>query len=219
MVGSTAPHPLVLHACWSAGSIHVWAESSLEDFANADDLQAALIAAGFPEESLSGTTVLQLELPKSSGQHIASDRMQDVTGVVLEDSGEFDGSVCETPAVGVKADQLGQLARLEDSSAFRLAHDVRWWLDVADFAAELMLRHRYVPTLVRRRDRSLTARWSPWLHDPTVRRSRAVAERDARRDLGRRIGRWAECLGHSGRGACGVDRRPSAPRVACGRLR
>ena len=76
MVGSTAPHPLVLHACWSAGSIHVWAESSLEDFANADDLQAALIAAGFPEESLSGTTVLQLELPKSSGQHIASDRMQ-----------------------------------------------------------------------------------------------------------------------------------------------
>ena len=52
----------------------------LEDFAKADDLQAALIAAGFPEESLSGTTVLQLELPKSSGQHIASDRMQDVTG-------------------------------------------------------------------------------------------------------------------------------------------
>ena len=169
MVGSMASHPLVLHACWSAGSIHVWAESSLEDFAKSDDLQAALIAAGFPEESLSGTTVLQLELPKSSGQHIASDRMQDVTGVVLEDSGEFDGSVCETPAVGVKADQLGQLARLEDSSAFRLAHDVRWWLDVADFAAELMLRHRYVPTLVRRRDRSLTARWSPWLHDPTVR--------------------------------------------------
>ena len=97
MVGSTAPHPLVLHACWSAGSIHVWAES-LEDFANADDLQAALIAAGFPEESLSGTTVLQLELPKSSGQHIASDRMQDVTGVVLEDSGEFDGSSVRNPS-------------------------------------------------------------------------------------------------------------------------
>ena len=87
-------------------------------------------------------------------------------GVVLEDNGEFDGSVCETPAVGVKADHLGHLGRLEHSSAFRLAHDVRWWLDVADFAAELMLRHRYVPTLVRRRDRSLTARWSPWLHDP-----------------------------------------------------
>ena len=117
----------------------MWAESSLEDFAKAEDLQAALIAVGFPEESLTGTAVLQLELPKSSGQHIASDRMQDVTGVVLEDTGEFDGSVCETPAVGLKADHLGQLAQLEHSSAFRLAHDVRWWLDVADFAAELIL--------------------------------------------------------------------------------
>ena len=145
LVDSTASNPLVLHACWSAGSIHVWAESSVEDFAKAEDLQAALIAAGFPEDSLSGTTVLQLELPKISGQHIASDRMQDVSGVVLEDNGEFDGSVCETPAVGVKADHLGHLGRLEHSSAFRLAHDVRWWLDVADFAAELMLRHRYVP--------------------------------------------------------------------------
>ena len=169
MVGSTAPHPLVLHASWAAGSTHVWAESSLEDFEQAEALQEALIAAGLPAEALSGTTLLQLELPKKSGQHIASDRMQDVTGVVLEDSGDFDGSVCETPAVGVKADHLGQLAQLEHSPSIRLAHDVRWWLEVADFAAELMLRHRYVPTLVRRRDRSLTARWSPWLHDPTVR--------------------------------------------------
>ena len=69
LVDSMASNPLVLHACWSAGSIHVWAESSVEDFAKAEDLQAALIAAGFPEDSLSGTTVLQLELPKISGQH------------------------------------------------------------------------------------------------------------------------------------------------------
>ena len=148
-------------------------------------LQAALIAAGFPEDSLSGTTVLQLELPKISGQHIASDRMQDVSGVVLEDNGEFDGSVCETPAVGVKADHLGHLGRLEHSSAFRLAHDVRWWLDVADFAAELMLRHRYVPTLVRRRDRRLRPAGRHGCRSHGARGSRKAAERDACGDLGR----------------------------------
>ena len=132
--------------------------------------------------------------------------MQDVTGVVLEDSGEFDGSVCETPAVGVKADQLGQLARLEDSSLSSAA-DVRWWLDVADFAAELMLATPLRSHIGASPGSIIDVGWSPWLHDPTVRRSRAVAERDARRDLGRRIGRRAECLGHSGRGARGVDRR------------
>ncbi|MAV55332.1 MAG: ATP-dependent helicase [Phycisphaerae bacterium] len=169
MVGSTVPNPLVLHASWSSGNINVWAESSLEAFAEGEVLFTALVEAGLPEAALTGVTSLQLELPKIAGHHVASDRMQDVSGVVLEEGGELDGSICDTPSVGLRADHLGHLAQLEDSKIIRLAHDVRWWLDVGDFAAELMLRHRYVPTLVRRRDRTLTARWSPWLHDPTVR--------------------------------------------------
>ena len=68
VVGLTAPHPLVLHACWSAAYPRVGGVF-FEDFATADDLQAALIAAGFPEESLSGTTVLQPSCPKFGSTH------------------------------------------------------------------------------------------------------------------------------------------------------
>jgi SNF2 family DNA or RNA helicase len=210
---------LVLHALWTNGGLHCWAEETESALpvvaptaahalggsngaavgstalatdaasmphpfaASAEALRAALAEANLAtdddltESSSTATLVVPFFLPAGAkdagaGVPVPSDRAVDLLNLDEEAWLEAYAAQCTVPAIVVRGGRLlSFLLRLESArrdgrtGGVALGHDIAYWGEVAQLAADLVGDQRFVPSLVQERSGQLRAQWIPWLAD------------------------------------------------------
>lgn len=184
MTSSVAADPVVLHAVWSDGSLHVWCERgsllshetpgtpSLTEGAKSHPFAGeppTEIAALLDEGAISASTRV-LRLPSLNGKPLPSTRLNLALGRETE-SDESHAAVIETfqvPTIEIPAshvlrflDVLGERA----PGGVSLAGSAEFFVEAGAFVRSLLAQQRFVPLLRQTVTGELTGVWYPWLSD------------------------------------------------------
>ncbi len=184
---------LVVHANWSEGSLHFWGES-LERASsphtsdgNAHPFAASPAQVRGVMEQLFGALpgarndTLTLLLPHSTAPDASSDglasqvlpssRLGGLLGRAPDDEEALTLEARAVPTVRVSPDHaIPCFLRIADVATtshteIAFAHSMAWWTRLAQTAVDWVVDQRVIPTLVQRRDGSLSGQWRPWLND------------------------------------------------------
>jgi SNF2 family DNA or RNA helicase len=185
----------VLHACYHAGSICLWAESASRFLTRPGEPGAGVhpfaasgeeLAACLPGMGGLATRPIVLRLPAMSGQEsripLPSEPLAHELGREIAEPdqtlalGAFRVEAAEVPYGRYREILEGVLDRSErDEGRLACAESIRFAALLGLLAHHLMAQHRFVPMLFQE-DRELRAGWMPWLGDAaTGERVRAIA--------------------------------------------
>ncbi len=183
---------LVVHANWSDGALHLWGESqemALEPIksSGSDHPFAATHAQLKPAleralGSLNGArnSSLSILLPHSPtavstcacATTLPSSRLAGMIGRATDDEEALTLEAKTVPTIKIAASHaIPLLLRVADlvetgCTDLILAHSMQWWTRLAQTALDWMIDQRVIPTLVQRKDGSLSGQWRPWVNDP-----------------------------------------------------
>lgn len=171
---------LVLHAQWSAGRLHCWAEcpqrwrervETLPTNVSTIEHDFAVDAAQLAQQ-LGGCAVqldsCVLNLPRDLLGPCASDRLAVALARVDRAEDPWMGAVCVPTVTFDPADAVPWLlsVRLGELPAdMEAGHDLRFMAEVAAFAIDRVADQRVVPSMRLDAEGHVTASWRPWLQD------------------------------------------------------
>ena len=177
---------LVVHAVWSGGRLHVWAErppkGSGATRGGGDDhpavhpfavAPAEVMSAGVPHAQGEGLT---LRLPMRDGAPAPSSHLAHSIGAA-HDAQSASLQQWRVPtfsvAPGGAQDALEAIiARgaetVPDEPTVMVSESVRFFLTVAQIARRLLAEQRFLPNIVETDGGALCGSWRPWLADPAT---------------------------------------------------
>ena len=183
---------LVVHANWSLDALHVWGESleraleSGEPVGNQHPFAASHAQVKSTIEQAMGSLdgahndTLTLLLPHATGCEgssssiaipLPSSKLASLMGRAPSDEEALVLEACTIPTIRLDPEHaLSFFSRVADleggqSPDLALAHSMHWWTRLTQLALDSIIDQRVIPTLVQRRDGSLSGQWRPWLND------------------------------------------------------
>jgi SNF2 family DNA or RNA helicase len=174
----------VLHANWSEGRLHLWAEDS--------NLFGRAAGAGphpFASAELNGTTpqtgeasTLKLRLPSQNGAPLPSTTLARVLGLAGPEDGEGPGNVellpFEVPTRSLEpkdaaaellsiTELLAERSQLGDNngSSQSAGASLLYFAQASRLVKHLLAQQRFVPALVQTASGELDGQWEPWVSD------------------------------------------------------
>ncbi|MGP1272320.1 MAG: DEAD/DEAH box helicase [Phycisphaerales bacterium] len=181
---------IVLHAAWSQGGLHLWAEgaglSASVDAAAADHETAldadassiehpAAVSGEHLAESLRWLGIelppatLDVRLPADGRSVLPSPRVAHLAGVALADRPASRLVTARVPSVRVDPLRTPEVLDRLDGGAVPddliVGSEIVYLAQVARFAVKLLAQQRFVPSLRQTAAGELTAVWHPWLAD------------------------------------------------------
>jgi SNF2 family DNA or RNA helicase len=135
------------------------------------EVELSNIAAHDNDVSLAEFTVNCLVIPNDVAvEFLLGLRNAKPGGTTAGTSPGMDGALSTPHAACLLADSQEPTAIPELGEAIEYSHSLRYWMEVAQFVAELLIDQRFIPTLIQSRAEHLEAAWLPWLHDDDARR-------------------------------------------------
>ena len=176
---------IVLHANWTRGSLHLWAEGERGSPAPEGAHPAALDAAAVSSVVTQATGVegeadsINLRLPSLEGRPIPSNRYAHIAGVesVHEAAEEHSPKLAsfEVPSVRIDAGAaLTVLEQLSRSGEPPVSASFEFFAIAGRFARRLLAQQRFVPSLLQDGAGEIEGAWMPWLADEASARDAGV---------------------------------------------
>jgi len=177
-VVETTTDTRVVHANWSGGRLHLWAESASR-FADRNERsgdEGVHPFAVLPGELIEGVSGIgedrvSVRLPSSEGCPLASATLSFSLGRDPTPSGEVSLATWGVPTLAIDPDRVAQVferlyeAGADEESPWSLGAGVRYFAAAARLARHLLAQQRFVPMLRQDGGGKLTGSWHPWLAD------------------------------------------------------
>jgi len=176
---------IVLHANWTRGALHIWAEGTREspssDGAHPMALDAAAVASVVAQRSgVEGEPdTINLRLPSLDGKPLPSNRFAHVAGIdsVHEAAEQSTPELAsfEAPSVRIAPGAvLRVLEALTKSRETPASSSLEYFSIAGRFARRLLAQQRFVPTLLQDGAGEVEGAWMPWLADERSARDASV---------------------------------------------
>ena len=167
---------IILHATWSSQGLYLWGESA-DKFAEALNQKDVYPNHPFAISSdlllqlgngCSNIKILPIGLPTFEDLPLASSSLSRVVG----ESDTVEGAKIkywDIPSVKWNLDSWLNISINDIPKDWKISSSVKWFLSVARFARELIIRQRFIPTIEESHSSGLSACWRLWLMDSEVR--------------------------------------------------
>jgi SNF2 family DNA or RNA helicase len=179
----------VVHANWSEGRLHLWAEdaglfAALAQRPRAQSKDGKHPFAVFAQDVTAGEPgTLQLRLPTQDAAPLASSTLARVLGRGTPEEGEAHGTVelheyevstlAVAPAQAADAllsltERLAEQSEMGNGARAMAGASLMYFTQAARLVKHVLAQQRFVPALVQSGSGDLEGRWEPWMSDEST---------------------------------------------------